>query len=218
MISKDEILRFIKLGEIKHFRQEVDASSIVGLHIKLRPNEWEELGRILNHDELKSLIRGIIHFTIAGGHSGGSVSPIIQLFRAYAERFPLQEPELCTWITENRSNDYEPFGTWDHGGARTLAEFEEYQNKKEVVRDKRLQADLDKQSILKEAKLKREKVAATQNLWNAVRRGDVKAVEALLIRGADWESVVNERGSLVNLARKNSKNDLITFLESKGIN
>jgi hypothetical protein len=218
MISKDEISGFIKLGEIERFHQENDAKSIVGLRLGFHPTEWAELGQVLNHDELKYLIRGIVYFSIAGGHSGGSVSPVIQLFGVYAERFPLQEPELCQWITENRSNDYEPFGTCDHGGACTLAEYHSYQLRKQAESDKRVKAELESQKVIKEAKLKREKAAATQNLWNAVRRGDVSAVEALLQKGADWRSVVEEKGSLMELAKLTANQSLIELLAQHSIN
>ncbi len=220
MIPKNEISGFIVLGEMDHLHRENEHKSLVGLgglRLKYHPKEWEELGHVLNQNELKYLIRGIIHFSIAGGHSGGSVSPVIPLFRAYAERFPLHEPELCHWITENRKNDYEPFGTWDHGGARTLAEFHSHQVWKNRDRNKRIQVEMDRQKVFKETRIEREKAEATENLWNAVRRGDVTAVEALLAKGADWKSIVNEKGSLVELAHKNKNVAMIALLERYGI-
>ena len=220
MIPKNEISGFIVLGEMDHLHRENEHKSLVGLgglRLKYHPKEWEELGHVLNQNELKYLIRGIIHFSIAGGHSGGSVSPVIPLFRAFAERFPLHEPELCHWITENRKNDYEPFGTWDHGNARTLAEYRSHQLWKQEDRSERIEAEIDRQKVLKGARLEREKASATQNLWNAVRRGDVNAVEALLAKGADWKSVVNDKGSLFELAQLSGNQKLIGLLKRHSI-
>ncbi len=84
-------------------------------------------------------------------------------------------------------------------------------------RNKRNKTELDNQKLLKQKKLDRERVAATKNLWNAVRRGDSKAVEALLQKGADWRSVVEEKGSLMELAKLKVNLSLIELLEQHSI-
>ncbi len=220
MISKDEVFGFFELGELENLQHGInqeERNSLGKLPLKYHFSEWEEFGQILTETELNNLIRGIIYFTKAGGHSGGSVSPIIPLFRVFAERYPTLEPDICHWITENRENDYEPFGTCDHGGALTLDEFRAHRLQKQMDRNKRNKTELDNQKLLKQKKLDRERVAATKNLWNAVRRGDSKAVEALLQKGADWRSVVEEKGSLMELAKLKVNLSLIELLEQHSI-
>lgn len=166
MIPKDEISGFISLGGLGHSRHENKRKilgELDGLLLKFHLREWEVLGLGLAQDELKNLIRGIIYFSMAGGHSGGSVSPVIPLFRVYADRFPEQEPDLCYWITENRKNDYEPFGTWNHGGARNMAEYRSHQLWKQADRNARIQQESDRQKVFKETRIEREKAAATEN-------------------------------------------------------
>ncbi len=220
MIPKDEISGFIKLGGLRHSRHENKRKilgELDGLLLKFNLKDWEVLGLGLAQDELNNLIRGIIYFSMAGGHSGGSVSPVIPLFRVYADRFPKQEPDLCYWITKNRKNDYEPFGTWNHGGARNMAEYRSHQLWKQADRNARIQQESDHQKVFKETRIEREKAAATENLWNAVRRGDVTAVEALLAKGADWRSVVNDKGSLLELAKNKGNQTLVALLEQNSI-
>ena len=68
-----------------------------------------------------------------------------------------------------------------------------------------------------EAKLARDAVNATQRLPNAVRRGDVAAVEVLLKKGADWGTVVSTSGSLVKLAEDNGRQNVAQLLREKQI-
>jgi len=63
---------------------------------------WYEVGEKLTEARLKAIIQGLILYCRASGFSGGSVSPVIQLYRKYAERFPQNEIPLNKWIFENR--------------------------------------------------------------------------------------------------------------------
>lgn len=68
-----------------------------------------------------------------------------------------------------------------------------------------------------EDRLARDAANATQRLPNAVRRGDVAAVEVLLRKGADWGTVVGTCGSLVKLAEDNGRLKVAQLLRGKQI-
>src|SRR5688500_18258051 len=88
---------------------------------------WQSLGAKLSTVDLQNVIKGLVLFSQASGWSGGSVSPIIPLYGEYLSRQPIDEPQFTSWIVGHRRNEYEPFGTIVHGGARTLAEFHGHQ-------------------------------------------------------------------------------------------
>ena len=58
-------------------------------------------------------------------------------------------------------------------------------------------------------------VKASGNLYNAVRRGDVKAVVALIALGADVESRCSDGKSAIDLAREKGRMDIAQILEAQ---
>jgi len=174
---------------------------------------WLRTAECLDEFRLRALIRGLVLFGQASGWSGGSVSPVLPLYRAYIARFPGEEPAMTGWIVFNRVNDHEPFGTPAHGGARTLAEYGDYL----LERQREIQAEEDLKQEAHRMRLRRDADSATQNFANAVRRGDTLAVEALLAKGADWRRVTSASGSLVAIAEANNKPGMAAFLLSRGI-
>jgi hypothetical protein len=58
---------------------------------------------------------------------------------------------------------------------------------------------------------------ATEQLAGAVRRGDQKAVEALLAKGGNPTDALPNQGSLVDLAVQHGRTALADFLRSRGI-
>jgi hypothetical protein len=178
---------------------------------------WLTTGRRLPEPRLQALIRGLVLFSQASGWSGGSVSPVIPLYAVYVWRFPLSEPSLTRWIVANRRNDYEPFGTTMHGNAERLSELREHQR----ARARKTTSNLQREELRRQeaARLRRlrESERATRNLANAVRRGDLGAVTALLAKGADWKKAVTSNGSLLALAEAAGRADVATYLRSKGV-
>ena len=180
-------------------------------------DSWNEIANTFNEEELRYLITGLVLYSnIPNRETGGSVSPVIILYNAYANRFPKTEPELTSWIVDNRSNIYEPFGSTMYF-ARTFDDFKKQKHNHIECASANIERDNTRKEFEHNVKVELDAIKATQNLRNAVKRGDLHAVEALLIRGADPIKAVSGDESLVELAIKNNRDSIADFLKSKNI-
>jgi hypothetical protein len=172
---------------------------------------WQELASTRAEPDVRDLIKGLVMYSRTKRLVGGSVSPVIDLYSVYRQRFPELEPLLTAWIVENRVNDYEPFGTTVHHSAKSFGAFQAARaDRRQGVKHSE-QADQDR----KRARLARE---ATGRLANAVRRGDVKAVKVLLDKGADTLVAAGEGGSLQRLAADTGRAEVLALLQERGVN
>jgi len=179
-----------------------------------RDIDWDEAGRDLPEEQLRCLIRGLTHYSRARGSAalGGSVSPAISLFAAYAKRFPELEPALTGWIVAHRVNPYEPFGSLICNDAPTIeAHFLERLKRRAIAREhEQFEHERQKRAAERRADI------ATSRLVAAVTRGDVKAVEALFATGADAEKALPGE-SLVHLASVHGRTAVVELLQRRGI-
>jgi hypothetical protein len=213
--SFGELKKFVKgdpiiLDKIRAFLAKLD--HLDGSWVTSIFFSAEQVGEILSKKELVDLIKGLIRFQKING-AFGSPTPAAKLFLHFANKYPNEEEDLCKWILDNRVNEYDPFGTFKDFGAKSLKEYHELQYRPDPEKAKQSLENARLQREARELKKIRELKIATQNLYNAVRRGDVLAVKALLARGADWKSVIAESGSLIDLARANGRINMIKFLE-----
>ncbi|NBQ16618.1 MAG: hypothetical protein EBU31_18870, partial [Proteobacteria bacterium] len=84
---------------------------------------WSALVSPRSSDEIAYLIKGIVLLSQRLEHGiGGSVTPVVPLYRELRVRGAPCLNELSSWILAHRVNEYEPFGTWipefvrDHDG------------------------------------------------------------------------------------------------------
>lgn len=142
---------------------------------------WHSTAESLSNAKLEALIRGI---TIAerdiSSFNGGSVSGIIWLFRCLEQRKQGRPDDLADWVLANTSNPWAPFGNYNEGGARSLAEWDAYVQRRDEHRVASLQRDKELHAMASEGKAEK----ATKDIFSAIRRKDTKAVQALLLRGA----------------------------------
>lgn len=175
---------------------------------------WNDVGERLSQEDLAAVIKGLVLLGLGRGSSlGGSVSPVIPLVRWYVRRFPENHERLTGWIVDNTTNHNEPWGQSALHNARSLrdiAVLESLERDRQVALEARL---------AEEARLSRVRKAAdaTPKLANAVRRGDILAVKALLDRGADWTMALPDYGSLVALAHEHNRPAIAELLEARGI-
>lgn len=115
------------------------------------------------------------------------------------------ERSLLDWILRNTTS----YWYYAHG-ARSVGEFDLACRLKAEQAAEGIQRDLERQARDKA----RITASATANLYNAVRRGDSKAVRALLAKGADPSTVALEGTPLVALATSRSNPDIVAELEN----
>jgi hypothetical protein len=152
----------------------------VGHFMRQRPDFWYSLADSLPEAELEALVRAI---TIAERDypefGGGSVSGVIWAFRRLQYRTHNNLDSLADWILAHTNNPWAPFGSSNYG-ARSLAEFRAFQQRAATARVERARNESERQS----AAAVRIADKATHDIFAAIRRKDIKAVEALLLRGA----------------------------------
>ena len=142
-------------------------------------------------------------------------TPVAPLYAEFGTRYPESDPELLTWIKENRINPYDPFG--GSCGEITYNSYKEFCDAMESGRRyhrEQEQIRLEQEQITKKKRLAAD---ATGKLANAVRRGDVKAVEALVEKGAKIDVVISEVGSLQKLAKEKNRVKMVNYLASLAI-
>lgn len=173
---------------------------------------WVATANSLDEEALGRLIRGLVLFSRASGWSGGSVSPVVPLYHTFAERFPRAAREMAEWVLVHRMNPYEPYGSDVALGITSADAFEKMQ--RAIQRNRQARLDAEVRCAADAAKRRADE--ATGNLLNAVRRGDRKAVEALLNKGADANAAGGAE-SLVSLAEDNGHSALAEYLRARGI-
>lgn len=178
---------------------------------------WERLGWSLPRAELEALCRGLVTYFALVGISGGSVSPVIVLHRAFAERFPNEEPAVTAWIVDHRRNAYEPFGTMFDGDARSVSDFNRYRAWRDNDSARRRAVERMRQEHAAEQKKVRLAARATEKLRGAVLRGNLAQVQLLFAQGAHWQSVVHRTGSLVDAARQHGHTALADWLRDRAV-
>lgn len=172
---------------------------------------WRQVGDRLSEPDLRNLIKGLV-LLVRGPLSGaGSVSPVIPLFECYRTRFEAEERTLGGWIAANRVNPAEPFGSGKFPAARTFGEYQAARKNHEAAMD-RLQCEGQEEARRQRAR------KATLRLADAVRRGDLKAVTALLAKGADpGEAAVVAGVTMTELATTEGRSEVLELLISQGI-
>ena len=134
----------------------------------------------------------------------GSVTAVQHVMRLFGDSVE-QGYETFRWITENTRS------LWYYADRAT--DFIE----PAVVASRRaaVQADKEKRNFeLAAAARGRRAERATQNLYNAVRRGDIKAVQALLATGASPTASTPTGESLISFARAAGRETIAAQLEA----
>lgn len=174
---------------------------------------WRSLAGSLADEDLRDLIRGMVRYSRAiGSGIGGSVSPVIVLYRELVARSPEWEPEFTSWVVRHRMNPWEPFGTRNDGHATTLRAFKSHGATCAEANARRHEAGLERQAADQAAKRERDRKESTERIAAAIRRGDRDAVVALLKKNPDLKAALPHGGSLVDLAVAHEKPEIAAIL------
>ncbi len=179
----------------------------------LDDSAWQFWARSASDESLRRMMRGLVLYSRATDSPAGSASPLIPLYWEFVSRAPRDEPEVTAWIVDNRTNEYEPFGTGKHGGARTLEQFRTYQHEDAARAAEGVARDKERQRRAANDKAR----TATAKLPAAVKRGDLKAVQALIQAGADLNCTGASGQSLMLLARAAGRQDMVELLSALGL-
>jgi len=142
----------------------------------------------------------------AGGM--GSVTLLDRLASLKSLRDDDPRREAYAWILAN-TNSY-----WYYaGGMKSLDGFHDWQRTKYQIAAENERRDAERQAIDRA----RIAVKASGNIYNAVRRGDVKAVAALIALGGDADGRCPDGKTLIEFAREKGLLDIVEVLENQQI-
>ncbi len=176
-----EIGRSENYGELKNIGEAFPEAK-QGAFMRLRPDAWNQVADSISENRLVSLIKALTLLEKYPNFKAGSVAPVIWLFR----RLPNADNrvELTNWILNHTDNNYLPFGSSNHG-AKSLDDY--YYRCSQIAERSRARYEAEEERQ-REAKA-RKTSEASQRLFGAIRRKDAKAIEALLVRGADYNAI-----------------------------
>jgi hypothetical protein len=162
-------------------------------HISFRDTKCLDWIKSLIHEDRSKLGKAIAVYEDAFGHGGGSVTILRYIF---SEQDP-KDHETLDWITHNTS----AYDYFSHGlSISTRNRLKERKGMEE--------------GETKSQHKKRIAEKATLNLFGSVKRGDIKAVTALLDKGADPNAITPDGVSLVKLATSLGHTDITTLLKT----
>jgi len=135
----------------------------------------------------------------------GRYSTCLPMVNEFIRHHPDKEAEILEWVRNNTTNEYIlPYNVlksdWSLSDWRSHIAFQADCFRKEMAQ--RAQRRIDK---------------ATEQLPHCVARGDIEAVKSMLAKGADVDAVMAEHGPLQNLAKANSKEKMLVYLQTEGI-
>jgi hypothetical protein len=160
----------------------------------------------LNTAEQVAMLKAVAAYEDTAGEMGmGSVTLLERLASLKSLRHGDPLWEAYAWILAN-TNSY-----WYYaGGMKSLDGFHGWQHMKYEIAAANESIDAERQAKDRA----RIAVKASGNLCNAVRRGDVKAVVALIALGADVESCCLDGKSVIDLAREKKRMDIEQILDA----
>lgn len=180
--------------------------------MRLRPETWLNIAKSLNIEDLVALIKCLtIAERVFEDWGGGSVSPVILLFRKLASLDSNFAETIADWVLTNTENYYLPFGTMNLG-AKSLIE---YHLLKQLASERR-KGSHELEIQRQESARQRKAQETTHALIGAVRRSDVKAVKALIAKGANANAKDSEGVSSREHARLKGNPEILELLKPTG--
>lgn len=194
----DLLEALVEVGRSSQFQNAANLSG-AGNHASVcrlaeSSQEVSHYFRKLSENDRESLIKAIaIYENSVGGL--GSVTLLDKLLKLVSD----PDRTIFEWILANTHS----YSYYAHG-AKSL---EEYDRICSLISQRR--SENQKKEIIRELEAKLRKAArASENLFNAVRRGDIKAVRALVEKGANPEIKTSNGFSLVDYAKAIGRQDI----------
>ncbi len=139
----------------------------------------------------------------------GSVTHLARLLPLVAD----PDRILLDWILRNTTS----YWYYSHA-ARSVEEYDILKALRASRTAERIQRDEERQARDRARIALEGPPKATRKLYNAIRRGDLNAVRALLLKGADAFSLTPDGEPLLSYALRQNRHDIATMLQVKGKN
>ena len=172
--------------QVEQWAKRYSRDDMHALRQVVRDNKKEFLSRF-SKDEMVNIVKGTTLLEMSKGFRLGSVHPAILIIKLLREDHPEECDELDTWVLENSSNDWLPWGR-TRGGMKSWQEVDDkyWEGRANAA------AEEERQEVEHAAKLERDKAKAQHNIYNAIRRKDVGAIEAMIAKGVDLDKPNDE--------------------------
>jgi hypothetical protein len=162
---------------------------------------WRQVADSLGTEDLVALIKCLSRAEQAfPGWGAGSVSPVIVLYNRLCLLDGRRARQVADWVLSNTDNPYLPFGTHNLG-AKSVDEYHRLAGLALERKTAGQRAEAERQELARQQKAAK----ATRALYGAVKRGDVQAVKALLVKGADSEAKDPEGVTIKELTERQSR-------------
>lgn len=205
-MTADELIDALIAASPEDRYAAVRAIPGAGNHDRVVRYTMELRGRVLDRiaglppDQQASFVKALaVYEETVGGL--GSVTALQHVLRV------INDPDhaVFDWVLTNTSS-YRYYS----GGATSFAEL----HAERAWQSRRWQERQDDERKLEAEAKARKAGRATQNLYNAVRRGDIKAVRALLGQGASPTVTTPDGVGLAEYARASGRSDIAELLSS----
>lgn len=187
---------FAVLADLQQFQDHRSVCSLADEHL----DEVVGFARTLSDDDQIAFVKTIAMLEDGVG-SLGSVTNLTRLLPLVSDPNRI----LLDWILRN-TNSY-----WYYVHSARSVEQLDMENARRATRTaKRVAKDMERQAQDKT----RIAETATRNLYNAVRRGDIKSVQALIEKGADVTVSAPDGSSMVSIAEAKGFVEIAVELKS----
>jgi len=79
---------------------------------------WDTLTEDLSMIEHEFLGKGFVYWSLKNPLDGGSVTPLIGIYKAYEKKYPQTANDFASWIIKHSNNQWAPYGTSRDMGRR----------------------------------------------------------------------------------------------------
>ena len=180
------------------FRQKFEALEAL-INANCNWTYREDLIHELLDNEIVKFIKIVMLFEKKA--SRGSASAIPNLLSHLESRKSESYRDMFIWVAKenNSKNDWLPTGRMRHAGCMTPEECNAVNHR---IHTNKLSAEEDQQKAHDDAVIRR-RAKAQVDIWNALRRRDIKAINALVTKGINLDETNSEgitiRSKLIDL-------------------